>query len=212
MCQKRLRKWEVLITSFPSLSPFPLLRLCLPLHLCVSVWSYLALSQGNRCELSVTQFFQMQRFTCDFSEMEKEQRSREREWTANVGPTMSSAAEVENRREASFILKNQEEGMGWGVGRGWGWWLGVVLHKLSSRSACIAWPTVQRDEWNVGQTPPPLSLLSFFLSFFLSLCLYPSLSALTNTTALSIFWKTGRNAQHCLSASVSSLTTINYNK
>ena len=57
-----------------------------------------------------------------------------------------------------------------------------VLHKLSSRSACTAWPTVHRDEWNVGQTPPPLS---FFL------CLYPSLSAaLTNTTAvLSTFGK-----------------------
>lgn len=61
---------------------------------------------------------------------------------------------------ASFILKDHEGGMGWGIGGGGG----GVLHKLSSRSACIAWPTVQRDEWNVGQTPPPLS-------FFLSVCI-----------------------------------------
>lgn len=40
-----------------------------------------------------------------------------------MGSTTSSAAEVENRREASFILKNQEEGMGWGFGRG----VGVVV-------------------------------------------------------------------------------------
>ncbi len=46
----------------------------------------------------------------------------------------------------------------------WGGALGGMLHKLSSRSACIAWPTVQRDEWNVGQTPPPLS-------FFLCVCI-----------------------------------------
>lgn len=88
----------------------------------------------------------------------------------------------------SFSLKNHE-----------GAWGGaLVLHKLSSRSACIAWPTVQRDKWNVGQTPP----LSFFL------CLYPSLSTLTNTTALSIF----RNVWCCLSAFVSSYKTIKLQK
>lgn len=50
----------------------------------------------------------------------------------------------------------------------WGWeWGGGVLHKLSSRSACIAWPTVQKGEWNVGQTPPPLSFsVSVCILFF----------------------------------------------
>lgn len=41
------------------------------------------------------------------------------------------------------------------AGRGWGWRGRVVLHKLSSHSACIAWPTVLKAERNVGQTPPP---------------------------------------------------------
>lgn len=79
----------------------------------------------------------------------------------------------------SFILKSHEVAQG-GALAGWG-----VLHKLSSRSACIAWPTVQRDKRNVGQTPPS--------SFFLSLCLYPSLSTHTNITALWTFQKTEKN-------------------
>lgn len=78
-----------------------------------------------------------------------------------------------------FYFEKSCGGMGWGVE-----W---VLHKLSSRSACIAWPTVQRDEWNVGQTPPPLSFfLSFALSVTFSFCSHKHHSTVD-------FWKTDRN-------------------
>lgn len=47
---------------------------------------------------------------------------------------------------------------------GGGRWL---LHKLSSCSVCIAWPTVHRHTWNVGQTPSSL----FFLFSLHSVCI-----------------------------------------
>lgn len=86
-----------------------------------------------------------------------------RDWTPNVVPIIScwDRREKEWGEFTSFILKNQKGSVRWGVCV---WvWLGGMLHKPSSCSACIAWPTVQRNGWNVGQTLPPLS---FFFSFF----------------------------------------------
>lgn len=65
-----------------------------------------------------------------------------------------------------------------------------LLHKRSSRSACTAWPTVQRQT-EFRANPP--SSLSFSLSVSFSL------SALTNTTAW-VFWKTKN--MRCLSSAL----------
>lgn len=89
-----------------------------------------------------------------------------RDWTPNVVPIIScwDRREKEWGEFTSFILKNQKGSVRWGVCV-WVWLRGGVLHKLSSCSACIAWPTVQRNGWNVGQTLPPLS---FFFPFSLT--------------------------------------------
>lgn len=86
--------------------------------------------------------------------------------------------------------------------RAWGGAFGGMLHKLSSHSACIACPTVLKAEWNVGQTPPPLS-------FCISVCIL--FFSVTNITALWIFGKqkemcgVGSKPLFCL------IKSINYN-
>lgn len=73
-----------------------------------------------------------------------------------------------------FILKNYEGSVGWAVCVRVGWCV-CVLHKLSSCSACSAWPTVQqRSGWNVGQTAPSYSFLFSLIQsrFLLSLWIF----------------------------------------
>lgn len=143
---------EALITSFPSLS----------VSLSLSIFDFLS-GLRNRCELCCHMAFS--RCTDSrvfFSEREKEQ-------TEQRGRGTGEQMWVQPHHK---LLRWRVGGRQWhvlfwkimgGVGG-----IGVMLHKLSSRSACTARPTVQRDEWNVGQTPPPLFLspsVSFFFSY-----------------------------------------------
>lgn len=68
---------------------------------------------------------------------------------------------------ASLILKNQEKGTGAGAFElgGWGCVPGCYI---SSPATLHAWP-VQKADWNVGQTHPPL-LLSLSLSVSIPFC------------------------------------------
>lgn len=106
----------------------------------------------------------------------------EGEQAPNVGPNVSLAAEEGEQDGGNGIFYFEKPWRhGVEIFRGWGGWGGGMLHKLSSRSACIAWPTVQKGEWNVGQIPPPLS-------FSVSVCILFFFFTVTNITAPWMFW------------------------